>query len=258
MDKVNIETAKIAIIGSTKLTERLVNYLEKINRPKIIFGLNKKNLSNKVNAFDFGDYCQNKQIEFINNESWNTFTKSCEKEKINLIIEFGDSRIIPKEITKKYFIIGNHGAILPNIKGGASLVWGRMCNTLDWGISIFRVSEKIDEGQILNISKFNYENNTTMEEFVSIADSKTVECLIDYFSGKNLKSIETKSSDYKLPLNCDSYEAVLLAIECLKKNKSIYLPRRTIENCKINKKWPESFIKIFKISNNIPYPKYYY
>ena len=58
MDKVNIETAKIAIIGSTKLTERLVNYLEKINRPKIIFGLNKKNLSNKVNAFDFGDYCQ--------------------------------------------------------------------------------------------------------------------------------------------------------------------------------------------------------
>ena len=39
MVKVDFEKANIAIIGSTKLTKKLVDYLESINRPKIIFGL---------------------------------------------------------------------------------------------------------------------------------------------------------------------------------------------------------------------------
>ena len=94
------------------------------------------------------------------------FSSICDKEKIDLIIEFGDSRIIPKNICEKYFIIGSHGAILPIIKGGASLVWGRMCNNLNWGVSLYQISQHIDEGTILNISKFNYEKNISMEDFI--------------------------------------------------------------------------------------------
>tara|TARA_B110000444_G_scaffold197155_1_gene187949 strand:- start:1158 stop:1931 length:774 start_codon:yes stop_codon:yes gene_type:complete len=257
MVKINIENSRIAVIGSTLLTKELILFLEEVNRPLILFGLPENQIKLKVNSTYLKDYCYNKKIKYIENNSWEYFYQTCLKDNIDLIIEFGDSRIIPSTITNNIFTIGNHGAILPFVKGGASLVWGRMANMLHWGVSLMKIEESIDEGEIIITKNFNYESDISMQNFLNISDKKTIDCFKEII-GKDLHFKKNVKNKIVIANHTDSYDVVLEIKNAIKNSYSIYLPPRTPEDGKINKKWPKDFIEIFKIANNIPYPKYFY
>lgn len=256
MVKINIENTRIAIIGSTILTKKLINFLEKVNRPKVLMGLPSSQLKNKVNSVNIKDFCEEKKIEYIDDNSWNTFSLSCLKNNINLIIEFGDSRIIPSYITKRIFTIGNHGAKLPYIKGGASLVWGRMANLSKWGISLMKLDNSIDGGDIIATEDFNFELDIPMKDFIHLSDQVTMKCFESSLN-KEIKVNKNPKSNIILKKHIDSFEAVNILRKSIKNNDLIYLPPRTPEDSKINNDWPSEFIEIFKIANNFPYPSFF-
>ena len=256
MVKIDIENARLAIIGSTNLTKNLILFLEQINRPLLLMGLSKNKLIKKANSVSMEEYCEKKNICYIDNDSWDFFYNKCKKNRINLIIEFGDSRIIPSYILENIYTIGNHGALLPYVKGGASLVWGRMANLKNWGVSLMKIDKAIDQGEILSSKEFNYDSYTNMSEFIELSDRATMDCFVKLIN-KNFsvkKNIPTKVTVKK---NTDTYKATTKLIEALRKNISIYMPPRIPIDAKINNDWPEEFIEVFKIANNKPYPKYY-
>ena len=173
------------------------------------------------------------------------------------IICLGDSRIIPIEVLNRHKVIGNHGAILPYVQGGASLVWGRMLNTGMWGISIMELEKTVDSGKILNTKHFVYNRNCSMQTFVNKADDATIEALFEYLNGSATQS-ENSKWHFRVAKKTDAEIVINILQECLIAKKNIYLPPRTPQESEIKNHWRPEFVKNFKKANSDPYPKCFY
>jgi len=248
---------KLAIVGNTRLTLDGMKAILRLLTHEIsyVFGLKDENLAGKVNSVSLDDFCSDNQIVLDKSENWNNCFQFCHENDIELIVTLGDSRIVPKNIIDSFKVIGNHGAILPYVQGGASLVWGRVLNSGTWGVSIMRIGERVDGGDILKTEIFTYDNNTTEEEFTTRADDLTVELLIEVLNGNYSVRKNTKWN-IKISKHTDSCKTIEMLRYCLANDLCIYLPPRTPADGIIKKEWAAEFIKSFKIANDKPYPKW--
>ncbi len=248
---------KIALIGNTLLTFKGLKAIRKLSSHEIsfVFGLSNEKRNNKVNSVDLKEYCISNKILFDDSERWENLYKFCKKEGVDKIITLGDSRIVPQKIISSFYVIGNHGALLPQVKGGASLVWGRMLGSGEWGISIMEIEKEIDGGNILNLKKFQYSDSCTEKVFVEKADDLTVSALIEVLTLSIPKIVNTPW-DIKLSKNIDSFKAVEILEYAIKNNLSIYMPTRTPLDSLVKKEWSHNFKEVFKLANNTPYPKW--
>ena len=256
MGKDNIIT-KVAIVGSTKLTLMSMTEIEKLDTHKIlyVFGLSDKSKKAKVNSTQLGEFCNAHNIILDESEDWDNFYQYCTNASIDLIITLGDSRIVPKQIVNNFETIGNHGAILPGVQGGASLVWGRMLNYNYWNVAIMRIGEKVDSGEILKTSQFDYHDNASEQYFTTKADKETVSILIDVLRG-DYSPIPNEKWQVRIAKHTDSYLVTQILKFCLDNNIPVYLPPRTPTDANVKSEWPEDFIEVFKKANNDPYPKW--
>ena len=253
----NNNVIKLAFTGSTKLTKQAMQEVLKLQGYSVIglFGLSDEKLSGKVNSVTMDSFCEQNKINLDKSEDWENFFSFCLSEKIDMIISLGDSRIVPKKIVNNFEVIGNHGAVLPYIQGGASLVWGRMFNLGHWGISIMRLAEKVDSGEILKIKGFKYAPFTSEADFVKKADNLTVEALLEVLNG-DVEPIQNRKWDVRVSKHTDSHKVSQIYKYCLENDLCIYLPPRTPTDGQINEEWPKEFIKNFMIANNSPYPRW--
>jgi methionyl-tRNA formyltransferase len=243
----------VGVIGNTELTRKGTNLLiDQGHTVKYVFGLPEDQAKKKVNAKDLASYCSEREIEFY---------KSNDFEKIydcgvDLVVALGDSRLIP---VKKFKcpVVGNHGAALPNVKGGASLVWARLINSGTWAVSFMTLDETLDSGEILGVNEFNYPLDMSMIDFVSLCDDKTIE-LLDGYINNTLLPPERKNSKTMIKVGkyIDSQIGATLAIIAGLNNLSIYLPARTPDDSVVKDSWDEEFKENFKRAHSIPYPQY--
>ena len=167
---------KVGVSGNTKQTLKGLHLLISLGYEVVfIFGLPDEQLSGKVNSVDLTDFANEHNIHLIKTNNW----EDALVYDVDKIISLGDSRYVPPFIIEKYKVIGNHGAILPNIQGGASLVWGRMLNNGVWGVSLMELDKKIDNGTILKTASFNYDVDCDMNTFCDKCDDLTIELLKD-------------------------------------------------------------------------------
>jgi len=220
-----------------------------------VFGLKDENLPSKVNSISLDEFCNDNKITLDKSENWDNCYNFCKKNNIDLIVTLGDSRIIPKKVINSFEVIGNHGAILPYVQGGASLVWGRILNSGVWGVSMMRIGERVDGGDILKTEIFTYDSNTTEEEFTTKADSLTVELLMEVLNG-DYEAKENTKWDIRISKHTDSYKTIEILRYCLANDLCVYLPPRTPIDGIVKEHWPDKFIKAFKIANDSPYPKW--
>ena len=253
----NNNVTKLAFIGNTKLTKHAIEEVLKIKNYKIVilFGLSDAKMIDKVNSISMDSLCKEAGITLDKSEDWDKFYYACKQENVDTIITLGDSRVVPKKIVNNFEVIGNHGAILPHVKGGASLVWGRMFNLGFWGISIMKIREKIDSGEILKTKKFHYTDVITEKDFVQTADALTIEALLEVLGG-DVQPVCNKKWDVRVSKQTDSYKTSEIFKYCMDNDLCIYLPPRTPKDGTIKQEWPQEFINNFKIANNNPYPKW--
>jgi len=173
-----------------------------------------------------------------------------------MLIEFGDSRIIPQDVLQRCYVIGNHGAELPYVQGGASLVWGRLLNTGVWGVSLFRPTADIDGGDILGTKMFNYDKNMTMREFVDMADDATVDLFRDWACG-NLPVRPGEKWQVRVSKVCDTFSAISVLQKCREIDLNVYMPPRNPVESRIKREWPRDFQEVFKYANDKPYPRWF-
>jgi len=244
---------KVGLIGNTKVTksglERLLNEGYDVT---YVFGLPEKKAKNKVNYVPLEDFCYRNGVIFDNSNEWANLVKT----KLDLVICLGDSRIVPEDVLSAHKVIGNHGAILPYVQGGASYVWGRMLNTGKWGISIMELDKVVDSGRILVTKEFSYSPDCTMEMFCDIADSLTVEALFDYLNG-SYTAKENAKWDVKVARHTDSEFVIDILKSTLNNNLNIYLPPRRPKDSRLKEQWKQNFMQSFKKANNGPYPRWF-
>ena len=106
--------------------------------------------------FRFPEYLKN------NNEEYK-FIKNLDAD-LALVVAYG--KIIPKEylnLTKKGFI-NIHGSILPKWRGAAPIQRSIMNLDNETGISIMKLSDKLDSGPVCNIYKIKLDHNNNAQE----------------------------------------------------------------------------------------------
>lgn len=132
---------------------RGIEVLKKLKNKLIIEEviLSKKFLNPKTENF----LIKNK-IKFSKINKINTLKVSNLIKKTNLQIICGFPYIFPKKIIEisKYGIINCHAGPLPDYRGGSPLNWQLINGEKQIGISIIKISEKIDDGKILVEHKF--------------------------------------------------------------------------------------------------------
>jgi len=243
----------IGITGNTSLTKKVIEFLlSKGENIKYVFGLRDEDIKNKVNSADLKTLCNEKNINYIQSNDWDLVLN----EKVDIVYEMGDSRFLPPRFVNKNYVIGNHGAMLPYVQGGASLVWGRMVNNGKWGVSLMRLNEKIDGGDILSVKDVNYcPESTSMKDFVELCDETTLSCIKENYN--NFSTIDDNVPPLiKVSKKEDSYEVVKILKFCLSNKISVYLPPRCPEESLLKSQWSSEFSEVFKIANDYPYPKY--
>ena len=193
---------RIGIIGNTSLTQKGIDTILDMGFSiPYVFCIP-----------EFSNYKAN--YKDLSSSSYSVINSGCfldiENIPVDLIVSLGDSRIIPKFILDKHKVIGNHGALLPYIQGGASLFWGRILNSGRWGVSLQETGEKLDQGKILRTVSFEYDTNMSMEDFVDLCDNYTVGLLELYLLGGSDDVIYPSSKvDVRVCKEVDSYKVVL-------------------------------------------------
>tara|TARA_Y100001958_G_C21209677_1_gene535518 strand:- start:912 stop:1841 length:930 start_codon:yes stop_codon:yes gene_type:complete len=126
-----------------------------------------------------------------NNKSEYEYFKNLDLDLV-IIVAYGI--IIPKEflpLSKEGFI-NLHASILPQWRGAAPIQRSIMSQNKETGISVMRINEKLDEGDISHIFKINIEENENAEslsEKLSALASEKISEVID--------SIIDKEAEFK-------------------------------------------------------------
>jgi methionyl-tRNA formyltransferase len=246
---------KIGVSGNTKQTYKGLHLLVSLGYEiSFIFGLPDEQLEGKVNSVNLTEFANQYNIPLYKSNNWEDVLDY----EVDMVISLGDSRYVPPFIIEKFKVVGNHGAILPNVQGGASLVWGRMLNNGKWGVSLMELDKKIDNGTILKTATFNYDLDSDMNSFCDKCDDLTIELLKDLLeNGPDTTEYKSSKIDIKVSKGIDTKVGVELLQFCLDNNLNVYMPPRAKEHGEVKNEWGVEFIERFKKANDLPYPKYF-
>ena len=113
------------------------------------------------------------------------------KLDLDLVIVVAYGKIIPKEFlsSSKEGFINLHASILPKFRGAAPIQRSIMNQEKETGISVMKINDKLDEGDISHIFKINInenENAQSLSERLSILASEKISDIIDDILDKNI------------------------------------------------------------------------
>ena len=135
-------------------------------------------------------------ISLKNNKDEYNFLKSLNPD-IVIVVAYG--QIIPKEILElsKYGFINIHASLLPKLRGAAPIQRSIMEQNEITGISIMKISEKLDEGPVCRTYEIKIKENENTYELASrlsnLASEKILDCIDDIFDEK----IEFEEQDHE-------------------------------------------------------------
>ena len=112
-----------------------------------------------------------------NHEEFEYFKKI--EADLAIVVAYG--QIIPNNflsLTKKGFI-NIHASILPKLRGAAPIQRSIMNLDQETGISIMKITEKLDTGPVCNIYKINLENNLNAKDVAEKLSLLAAEKILD-------------------------------------------------------------------------------
>jgi methionyl-tRNA formyltransferase len=121
--------------------------------------------------------------------------------KPDIIIIIAGNLIIKKNILEipKFGIINAHSSLLPKYRGLMPTFWVLRNNEKETGVTVYKLTEGIDDGPIINYSKIKLDNKITHSELIikskEIANELLIESLMLIKLGK-FKQMNTKKFKY--------------------------------------------------------------
>lgn len=174
------------------------------------------------------------------------FLKKFESD-IFVVISYG--LILPKSLLSipKKLSINVHASLLPKYRGAAPINWAIIKGEKTTGITIIRMNEKMDEGEIISSKETSIENNDTSETLSEKLSKIAPDLLL-----KTIKEIEND----KAVFNSQDHRKVSYAPKLNKKDGLIDWSKTAIEiynQVRGTVPWPGSFtswqgklLKIYK------------
>jgi len=189
---------KIIFMGATKFSEEMLSYLL-INKFEIkaIFTIPRKfhiSYSEKqIKNYNYADLRHiarhnDLKIYEVNSVAEKRITDYYEVIKEigpEIILVLGWYYMVPKKIRElaKYGAWGIHASLLPKYAGGAPLVWAMIHGEKETGVTLFKLDEGVDDGDIIGQKSFSIEFEDTIKEVYEKAIEASREILVKALSG---------------------------------------------------------------------------
>ena len=239
---------KIVFLGCTKFSEEILSELiSKVDNVeiKVIFSTPKKfKISYSKKKVENFNYSNLEEIAKVNNidyyqinhdkgEKITDFYKTILSVKPDIILVMGWYYMVPKKIREiaKLGAWGIHASLLPNYAGGAPLVWAMINGEKKTGVSLFKLENGVDDGDIISQKEFDINDNDNISDVYEKAIK---------VSKKILRELLSTTKDYKfIPQD---------------KSKIKIHPQRKPEDGKIDFNWSSDKIHDFIRAQTKPYP----
>lgn len=192
MDKISF-----AFFGTTKYSKDLLLYLiDNELAPVVIFSIpeefnisysnekvknsNYANLKEIANNYQIPYY----EVDSIDGKRSKDYGNIISSFNLDLILVLGWYYMIPKSIRElaKHGAWGIHASLLPKYAGGAPLNWAIINGEAETGVTLFRMEDGIDDGDIISQKSFSIEFEDSIKEVYDKATIASKEILLDVFN----------------------------------------------------------------------------
>jgi methionyl-tRNA formyltransferase len=171
---------KVVFFGATKFSEELLTHLlnNKINVSALFtipqeFGISYSDT--KVKNYNYSELeivatKNNIPCYYIDSsqdgKKTNDYTEIIKSINPDVILIMGWYYMVPKKTRElaKYGAWGIHASMLPDYAGGAPLVWAIINGEKETGITLFKLDEGVDDGDIIRQEKIKIEEDDSIKE----------------------------------------------------------------------------------------------
>lgn len=210
------------------LTAFFLSSFKKFNITLIYTGSKREFLFNNIRSFIY-------KLDFI--ESGRDLEKYLDNNDFEIVISAQNQFIFKKESINKHTILNIHFSFLPHFKGMYPIPNCIRVNPKLGGVTLHKVIEKIDEGEIIEQLNINLENLSSVQAYYIIC-IESLNLISEYFNlkedlinknNKNIKNIyETKKYFEKNSINFKNHNFNLFdnKIKCndIRKIQSLIFP----------------------------------
>ena len=137
-------------------------------------------LKNKIPVYYYKN--DNKKLE--------TFINSMDSK---IILLAGWFHKIQSNILKNKLCLGFHASLLPQLKGHAPLNWAIINGLKKTGVSLFRITDKIDSGEVFIKKEFKIDKSDHISDLIEKSKKASYKIIDDYF----FKFVEKKNKPVK-------------------------------------------------------------
>lgn len=192
----------ITIFGSTDLTKVVLDAILEMGMNvnlvvttkqsiKISYAQNENKEVQNFRHIGIDDYCKDKDIkclEFTDNKSLVSDLKDiAAEEELGLCIVAGWYHMVPESV-RSFFsqgCVGLHASKLPELKGGAPLNWAILLGLKETAVSLFALSDGVDEGDLWDQEVIPLDDRETIQTLVEKSQRASVEMIT-----RTLKKVE--------------------------------------------------------------------
>lgn len=140
----------------------------------------------------------------INNINDQEVINTLKEHQIDWLFIIGWSQIAKKEVleTPTYGCIGMHPTLLPMGRGRAAIPWAIIKGLKETGVTMFKLDEGVDTGDILGQGVISLDENTTATEIYQKVDDMHITLIAKYWSdivNNNItltKQIESEATEW--------------------------------------------------------------
>ena len=197
-----------AFFGSTNYSKDLLLFLiEKKYIPKVIFSspeeyhishsIEKVKNYNYANLQEIADQYKLPfyEIDSINGKKIKDYESIIKKLELSFMLVLGWHYMLPKSTRKlsKLGAFGIHASLLPNYAGGAPLTWAIINGEKQTGVTLFKLDDGVDNGDIISQKSFFIEEKDTIKEVYQKATILSKEILLEVLL--NINNIKFKPQD---------------------------------------------------------------
>ena len=195
----------VIYICCTSVSEKMLLYhLKNLTRIKIklLVTLDSELGAAKAGYRSFSDLKDKVKVKRVRSINCESVIEEFKRLNPSLIIQSGWSEKFNDELLSlpKYGCIGVHPSKLPAGKGAACLNWALIHGYENWGNTFYRMTNKYDDGQILDQREFNISERDTIEtlyEKISQLSEITIkEKLSNWVTGKFDVVVPTSEPSY--------------------------------------------------------------
>lgn len=237
---------KIIFLGTTQFSKEILCYLlDNEFSVSAIFSMNEKfkisYSKEKVKNYNYSDLQQiAKQynipyyiVDSDKEKKLSEYENVVSKLQPDIILVMGWYYMIPANIRNiaKYGAWGIHASLLPKYAGGAPLVWAIINGEGKTGVSLFKLDDGIDDGDIIAQKEFDILSTDSIKDVYHKATDTSKELLVSVL--KNIPDIKFIKQD---------------------KTKIEVYPQRKPDDGEINLSLPANAIYNFIRAQSDPYP----